>query len=219
MLNKPKRLLCSWQEFANITPKQLQESREQNNGKIVLKGILQKADTLNQNGRIYPKNILEREIDNYQKYILEHRATGQLDHPDDSVVALKEISHNIIKTWWEGNVVWGMLEVLHTPNGNILQQLLEDGIKLGISSRGVGSTEKDGDYSIVQDDFQLICWDMVNEPSTPGAFMLPEHAAYMPEGKELKLNDAFYENNQRVLPPPRAYQSTVDLLLSLRQGK
>ena len=75
-----KRLLCSWQEFTPVTRQQLQESRESNNGKIILKGILQKADTLNQNGRVYPKHILEREVENYQKYIIEHRATGQCDH-------------------------------------------------------------------------------------------------------------------------------------------
>jgi hypothetical protein len=219
MNNKPKRLLCSWQEFTPITKKQLQESREQNDGKIILKGILQKADTLNQNGRVYPRNILEREVENYQKYILEHRATGQCDHPDDSVVALKEVSHNIIKTWWEGNVVLGKIEILNTPNGKILQTLIEDGIKLGISSRGVGSTEKDGDYYTVQDDFQLICWDFVSEPSTPGAFMLPEHAAYMPEGKELKMNDSFYDIQRETTHHQPLYQSTIDLILALQRGK
>jgi len=143
--------------------------------KIMMKGILQKADTLNQNGRIYPLPVLEREVRNYQKFILENRAVGELDHPDSSVVNLKNVSHVIREAYIENGTVIGTIEVLgKTANGAILQGLVESGIKLGISSRGVGSTRKQGDYYVVQDDFQLICWDMVSEPSTPGAFMIPE---------------------------------------------
>jgi hypothetical protein len=142
--------------------------------KVLMKGILQKADTLNQNGRIYPLNILEREIRNYQKFIVENRALGELDHPDSSVVNLKNVSHIIREAYLESGVVYGTAEVLDTPSGKILQSLVESGVKLGISSRGVGSTRKQGDYHVVQDDFQLICWDYVSEPSTPGAFMIPE---------------------------------------------
>lgn len=147
------------------------ESKIQNAGKIILKGILQKADTLNQNGRVYPHAILEREIRNYQKFIKENRALGELDHPDTSVVELKNVSHVIREAWLDGLVVYGTVELLNTPSGKILQSLVESGIKLGISSRGVGSTRKQGDSQVVQDDFQLICWDFVSEPSTPGAFM------------------------------------------------
>ena len=139
-----------------------------------MKGILQKADTLNQNGRIYPLDVLQREVRNYQKFIVENRALGELDHPDSSVVNLKNVSHIIKEAYLEGGVVYGMVELLDTPSGKILQSLVESGVKLGISSRGVGSTKKQGDYFVVQDDFQLICWDYVSEPSTPGAFMLPE---------------------------------------------
>jgi len=142
--------------------------------KIMMKGILQKADTLNQNGRIYPLNILEREIRNYQKFIIENRALGELDHPDSSVVNLKNVSHIIREAYLQKGVVYGTVEILDTPSGKILQSLVESGVKLGISSRGVGSTKKQGDYHMVQDDFQLICWDYVSEPSTPGAFMIPE---------------------------------------------
>jgi len=142
--------------------------------KVLMKGILQKADTLNQNGRIYPLNILEREIRNYQKFIVENRALGELDHPDSSVVNLKNVSHIIREAYLESGVVYGTAEILDTPSGKILQSLVESGVKLGISSRGVGSTRKQGDYHVVQDDFQLICWDYVSEPSTPGAFMIPE---------------------------------------------
>jgi hypothetical protein len=144
--------------------------------KIVMKGILQKADTLNQNGRIYPKAVLDREVRNYQKFIIENRALGELDHPDSSVVNLKNVSHIVREAYMDNQgTVIGSIEVLSkTPSGAILAGLVESGVKLGISSRGVGSTRKQGEYYVVQDDFQLICWDMVSEPSTPGAFMIPE---------------------------------------------
>jgi len=142
--------------------------------RVFMKGILQKSDTVNQNGRIYPEKLLEREVRNYQKFIIENRALGELDHPDSSVVNLKNVSHIIREAYLDRGVVYGTAEILDTPSGKILQSLVETGVKLGISSRGVGSTRKQGDYHIVQDDFQLICWDYVSEPSTPGAFMLPE---------------------------------------------
>lgn len=153
--------------------------------KIMMKGILQKADTLNQNGRIYPLAVLEREVRNYQKFIIENRAVGELDHPDSSVVNLKNVSHVIREAYIENGTVIGTIEVLSkTPSGAVLAGLVESGIKLGISSRGVGSTRKQGEYYVVQDDFQLICWDMVSEPSTPGAFMIPE--GKLIEAAELK---------------------------------
>jgi len=167
------KLLNSYEVF-DYTPDMIKESRDKNNGKVVMKGILQKADTLNQNGRIYPMAVLEHEIRNYQKFIAENRALGELDHPDSSVVNLKNVSHVIKEAYLERGVVYGSVELLDTPSGKILQSLVESGVKLGISSRGVGSVKKQGDYHIVQDDFQLICWDYVSEPSTPGAFMLPE---------------------------------------------
>ena len=177
------RLLNSYEVF-NYTPEMIKESREKNSGKIVMKGILQKADTLNQNGRIYPTDVLEREIRNYQKFIMENRALGELDHPDSSVVNLKNVSHVVKEAYMEKGVVYGTVELLDTPSGKILQSLVESGVKLGISSRGVGSTKKQGDYQVVQDDFQLICWEYVSEPSTPGAFMLPEGKTIRPH--ELK---------------------------------
>jgi hypothetical protein len=170
---KDLRLLNSYEVF-DYTPDMIKESREKYNGKVMMKGILQKADTLNQNGRIYPLDVLQREIRNYQKFIVENRALGELDHPDSSVVNLKNVSHVVREAYIDGGVVYGTVELLDTPSGKILQSLVESGVKLGISSRGVGSTKKQGDYFVVQDDFQLICWDYVSEPSTPGAFMLPE---------------------------------------------
>jgi hypothetical protein len=185
-----QRLITEWVNF-EYDPKVIKEQRELGQP-LIMKGILQKAETLNQNGRVYPKTILEREIKNYQKFIKENRALGELDHPDSSVVELKNASHNIKEAYMEGNVVFGTVEILNTPSGKILQSLVESGVTLGISSRGVGSTKTQGDMQIVQDDFQLICWDFVSEPSTPGAFM-------MKEGKEVSsqfINNVFNKTDR-----------------------
>ena len=176
-----RKLLTEWLKF-DYSPDQIKESRERNGGKIVMKGVLQKADTLNQNGRVYPEPILTREVRNYQKFIQENRALGECDHPDSSVVELKNSSHIIREAWMEGKTCYGVVELLDTPSGKILQSLVESGVTLGISSRGVGSTDREGDTDVVQDDFQLICWDFVSEPSTPGAFM-------MREGKDFTRSD------------------------------
>jgi hypothetical protein len=167
------KLMTDWMAF-DYTPEMINESKELNGGKIVLKGVLQKAETLNQNGRVYPRAILEREVRNYQKFIAENRALGECDHPDSSVVELKNVSHIVREAHMDGDICYGDVELLDTPAGKILQSLVESGVTLGISSRGVGSTKADGEYQVVQDDFQLICWDFVSEPSTPGAFMLRE---------------------------------------------
>ena len=168
-----RKLLTEWLAF-DYSAETIAESRENNNGKVLMKGILQKADTLNQNGRIYPLEILDREVRNYQKFIKENRALGECDHPDSSVVELKNASHIVRDAYMDGGVCYGTVELLDTPSGKILQSLVESGVTLGISSRGVGSTRRDGDYDVVQDDFQLICWDFVSEPSTPNAFMMKE---------------------------------------------
>jgi len=175
------KLLTSWQPF-EYNVENIKESRIQNGGKIMMKGVLQKSDTLNQNGRLYPRPILEREVRNYQKFIQENRALGECDHPDTSVVELKNASHIIREAYMDGDICYGTVELLDTPSGKILQSLVESGVTLGISSRGVGSTRHEGEYQVVQDDFQLICWDFVSEPSTPGAFM-------MREGREITPNE------------------------------
>jgi len=153
-------------------------------GGLILSGVMQKCDQENGNGRVYSRKILQREIENYQKIIEDRRALGELDHPDDSVVNLKNVSHMVLKMWWDGNNVMGKVKVLETPSGNILKNLVKGGVKLGISSRGLGSTRKEGGKIIVEEDFQLICFDFVQEPSTPGAFM-------MSEGKRRDLNQVF----------------------------
>ena len=167
------QLITSWQPF-DYNKETIKESREKNGGKIIMRGILQKANVLNQNGRVYPKEILDREVRNYQKFIKENRALGECDHPDSSVVNLKNASHIVREAYMEGDICYGVVELLDTPSGKILQSLVESGVTLGISSRGLGSTRSEGEYQVVQDDFQLICWDYVSEPSTPGAFMMRE---------------------------------------------
>ena len=184
-------LLKEWTAL-KYTPDIVKESRALNGGKVLLKGIIQRADTLNQNGRIYPRAILEREIINYQKFIRENRALGECDHPDSSVVELKKVSHIIREAYMEGDVCYGIVELLDTPCGKILQSLVESGVTLGISSRGVGSTKRDGDIQVVQDDFQLICWDFVAEPSTPGAFMMAEGKKVDPRS----LNQTFTKSDR-----------------------
>ena len=186
------KLLTEWTPLS-YTAEMIKESKDSHGGKILLKGILQKSDTLNQNGRVYPRSILEREVRNYQKFIRENRALGECDHPDSSVVELKNASHIIRDAYMDGDVCYGTVELLNTPSGKILQSLVESGVTLGISSRGVGSTRREGDTTIVQEDFQLICFDIVSEPSTPGAFM-------MNEGKNVQTKDLdkFFTKTDRV---------------------
>ena len=143
-------------------------------GGMILSGKIQEADVKNGNGRKYGEKILRREVDKYQGFIEQNRALGELDHPDSSVINLKNVSHLVLKTWWDGPAVMAKIKVLPTPSGKILQTLVESGVKLGISSRGLGSTYQSGGVTMVDDDFQLICFDMVSEPSTPGAFMMKE---------------------------------------------
>lgn len=152
-----------------------EEKVEVANGTMYLTGIMQKANQLNGNGRIYPRHVLVREVRNYQKIVNEARALGELDHPEDSVVNLKNASHMVTKVWWDGDHVMGKVKILDTPAGGILKSLVHSGVKLGISSRGLGSVHEDNSgNTIVEDDFQLICFDFVSEPSTPGAYMMKE---------------------------------------------
>ncbi len=158
----------------NVNPQNITESQG-NNGKVIVKGILQRAEAQNQNGRVYPKQILMREVKKYQEnQIKENRALGELDHPESSVINLRNVSHNVLEVKWNGNDVVGVVEILPTPSGNILKELLKCGIRLGISSRGMGSVEEVNEGTVeVQDDFELIGWDFVSNPSTHGAFMYP----------------------------------------------
>ena len=169
-----KKLLVDCITF-DVTPEMINESMEKNNGRLLVKGVLQRADAKNQNGRVYPQEVLMREAKKYSDVnIKERRALGELDHPDSSVVNLNNVSHNIVEMHWSGKDLVGTVEILSTPSGNILKELFKCGIKLGISSRGLGSVKQLGESSVeVQDDFELIAFDFVSNPSTHGAFLKP----------------------------------------------
>ena len=165
------------------------EKLQVKNGATFLSGIMQRVDEQNGNGRIYPKPILEREVKNYMKVVKEKRACGELDHPEDSVVNLKNASHMVTDLWWEGKDLMGKIKVLSTPSGKILESLVNDGVTLGISSRALGSVHESQGRTIVEDDLQLICFDIVSEPSTRGAFMnLTESKIKQPYSKADRIN-------------------------------
>jgi len=174
--DKKKMILTEYFELSTGDSALLREEdqREIDAGKTIMIGIMQKADAENGNGRVYPKEVLEREMKNYGKLVRERRALGELDHPDSSVIELKNASHIVTDVWWNGNNVMGRIEVLSTPAGNVLKSLSDAKVKLGISSRGLGTTNESHGQTMVNDDFQLICFDIVSEPSTTGAFMMAE---------------------------------------------
>ena len=168
------------------------EKRYVKNGGMILTGKLQEAEVQNGNGRVYPKKILEREMKNYAMLIKESRALGELDHPDDSVINLKNASHMVTDAWWDGNNVMGKVKVLNTPSGKILQQLVNDGVKLGISSRALGSVNESEGRTVVQEDLQLICFDFVSEPSTPNAYM------GLQEAKNIRIETDIFDKKYRL---------------------
>ena len=182
-----KNLIVDYIPF-EITREAINESIAENDGRLIVKGVLQRAEAKNQNGRVYPRDTLMREASKYAKVqIAERRALGELDHPDSSVVNLNNASHNILEMHWKGDNLEGTVEVLGTPAGNILKELFKSGIKLGISSRGLGSVkeihEDEGDSVEVQPDFELIAFDFVSNPSTHGAFLSPQNEGKLNESK------------------------------------
>ena len=175
-----KQLLVDVRPF-DISRKKINESIKENDGRLVVKGVLQRAESKNQNGRVYPREVLLKEVAKYlENQVTERRALGELDHPESSVVNLNNASHNIIEMHWDGDDLIGTVEVLDTPKGQILEKLINRDIKLGISSRGLGSTSRTNEgYDMVEDDFSLVCYDMVSNPSTSGAYMnLQESVEY-----------------------------------------
>lgn len=174
-----RSLLISCMSFEPVRDNLFEEASRDPLRKLIVKGILQRAGVKNQNGRVYPKDVLVREAKKYEEnFIKERRAIGELDHPESSVVNLKNVSHNIVEVHWENEDLIGTVEVLPTPNGNILRELFRSNIRLGISSRGLGTVKKSmhEDADFVQDDFELIAFDFVSNPSTRGAFMFPSGA-------------------------------------------
>ena len=177
-----KQVLIETQLFSPTTVS-LTEGKISERGNPMVEGILATAEVKNGNGRYYSKDLWEREIDKYKEIVKDNRAVGELDHPESSVVNLKNVSHNIKDMWWDGDNVMGKIEILPTPSGNILKALIENGITCGVSSRGMGSLEQNGELMEVQDDFELLCWDFVSTPSNPGSYMKT-----LKEGKENIIN-------------------------------
>jgi hypothetical protein len=188
-----KQVLIDIQLF-HLSPQQLSEAKVVGLN-LMVEGRLQTAETKNGNGRRYPREILEREVEKYKDGpIRENRALGELDHPDSQIINLKNVSHNIKDIWWDGNDVVGKIEILPTPSGNILTQLFKNGITVGVSSRGMGSLKPIGETQEVQDDFELLCWDFVSTPSTPGAYVHPISEGLVPVTTDYtKINEIITE--------------------------
>jgi len=188
-----KKLLVDVRPF-EISRQKIDESIKENAGRLIVKGVLQRAESKNQNGRVYPREVLLKEVSKYlEEQVSERRALGELDHPESSVVNLNNASHNVIEMHWDGDDLLGTVEVLSTPSGNILKELFKSGIKLGISSRGLGSVEpvneKNGEDGTVevQPDFELIAFDFVSNPSTHGAFMRPVNEGVEKQKPETRI--------------------------------
>ena len=167
-----------------VSPSQLTENVNRENGNLMVEGILATAEVKNGNGRYYSKELWNREMDKYKELVEQRRSMGELDHPESTIINLKNVSHLITDYYWDGDNVMGKIEILPTPSGNILKELIKNGITVGVSSRGMGSLEQRGDIMEVQDDFELLCWDFVSTPSNPGSYM---HT--LNEGKQSVIYD------------------------------
>ena len=175
-----------------ISPSQLTENVNSDNGNLMVEGILATAEVKNGNGRYYKKELWDREMEKYDQVIKERRSMGELDHPESTVINLKNVSHLVIDYNWDGDKLMGKIEILPTPSGNILKELIKNGVTVGVSSRGMGSLEQNGGVMEVQDDFELLCWDFVSTPSNPGSFM---HT--LNEGKDVITYD--YTNVNKIV--------------------
>jgi hypothetical protein len=187
-----KQVLVETQLF-KVNPVQLTEGSKSLAGNPIVEGILATAEVKNGNGRYYAKELWEREIDKYMDIVKENRATGELDHPDSSIINLKNVCHIIRDMWWDGDHVVGKIEILPTASGNILKALIDNNVQVGVSSRGMGSLKSRGDIMEVQDDFELLCWDFVSTPSNPGSYM-----HLVREGKENNIINPYVRVNSIV---------------------
>ena len=175
-----------------ISPSQLTENVNKESGNLFVEGILATAEVKNGNGRYYSKGLWDREMEKYNELVEQRRSMGELDHPESTVINLKNVSHLISEYWWDENNVMGKIEILPTPSGNILKELIKSGVTVGVSSRGMGSLEDKGGVMEVQDDFELLCWDFVSTPSNPGSYMTT-----LNEGKSVVTYD--YTNVNKVI--------------------
>jgi len=187
-----KQVLIETQLF-QLKKVSLTEGKVSERGNPMVEGVLATVEVKNGNGRFYSRDLWEREMGKYKDFIKENRAMGELDHPESEIINLKNVSHNIKDMWWDGDDIMGKLEILPTPSGYILKTLLDSGITCGVSSRGMGSLEQKGDIMEVQDDFTLLCWDFVSQPSNPGSFMHP-----LKEGIENVLSNPYKKTNSIV---------------------
>ena len=184
-----KKLLIETHTLS-VSPVKLTENVNKENGNLMVEGVLATAEVKNGNGRYYSKDLWDREMGKYAQLIDERRSMGELDHPESSIINLKNVSHLISDYWWDGDNVLGKIEILPTPSGNIVKELIKHGVTVGVSSRGMGSLENKGGVMEVQDDFELLCWDFVSTPSNPGSFM-----HMIKEGKESITYDYNNVNN------------------------
>ena len=175
----------------NVSPIQLTEGLKARSGNPLVEGILATAEVKNGNGRYYSKELWEREIDKYMDVVNENRATGELDHPESTIINLKNVSHIIREIRWDGDKVIGKIEILPTTSGNILKALIDNNVMVGVSSRGMGSLKEMNEGTLeVQDDFELLCWDFVSTPSNPGSYM-----HLVKEGKENNIINPYNKVN------------------------
>ena len=175
-----------------VSPSQLTENVNRENGNLIVEGILATAEVKNGNGRYYKKELWDREMEKYDQLVKERRSMGELDHPESTVINLKNVSHIVTGYNWDGDQLMGTIEILPTPSGNILKELIRNGITVGVSSRGMGSLEQNGSVMEVQDDFELLCWDFVSTPSNPGSFM-----SVLKEGQQTFTYD--YTNVNKII--------------------
>lgn len=174
-----------------LNPSQINEATGKHSGKFIVPNVVvQRANKKNANKRFYKKEVLEREADKYiEGPIKEKRAYGELDHSEETIVNLKNACINIMELWWEEDDLMAIIEVLNTPSGKIVQELLKAGLGVGISSRGTGSVTQIDEESVeVDDNFELICWDIVSNPSTPGAFLPTKSLNESIDSKQLEYN-------------------------------
>ena len=191
-----------------FTPTQvsLTEGKKTKNGNPLVTRILATVEVKNGNGRYYSRDLWEREIDKYNEVIKENRAVGELDHPDSSVINLKNVSHNVKDLWWDGDNILGKIEILPTPSGNILKSLVDNDITVGVSSRGMGTLKPMGEVQEVQDDFELLCWDFVSTPSNPGSYMA------LQEGKQNSTTQNKYHKVNSIITEILCAQGNCPIL-------
>ena len=197
MDKKNKKLIIDTIPF-EILPQSLKQNLNmQSNDKVRLTGIIQRANQRNKNGRVYPKQILQRQMQRLEPLIKKRALTGQLDHPESSIIALQKVCMILTQYWWKGDQLYGTIQLTsNSPGQNVKRLILKDNVTVGISSRGMGSTRTTEQGQVIQDDFQLITFDIVSQPSTIGAWLYQNNVNqnYQKNNNKKKNKDIFYNN-------------------------